>query len=139
MVPKKAKEFLKPTAEEFGVSEQLVEIVTDFYWKSVRQNLSDLSAPTIMIANFGSFNVKPSILEKERDNYQKYVDKLQGQDLTFQKHKLMLDVEGRIRMIDNMREMYQKDLSRRKEIKSRRNEDFSKTDMGSKDEDPRGC
>ena len=41
MIPKKAKDFRKQTAEDTGYSKELVNSFLDFYWERVRKDLSD--------------------------------------------------------------------------------------------------
>lgn len=57
MLPRKAKDFIKPTAEELGYSESLVNELVSFYWQEVRNRLSNPDSIKLTIANFGTFNV----------------------------------------------------------------------------------
>lgn len=136
MLPKKSKDFVKPTAEELQVEEALVQNLTDFYWKNVRKALSDLKAPRIMIANFGSFNIKHWMLDKEKENYQKHLDRITSVEMTFQRHRMKVDVEERLKTIDRILDMVQKDKERKNQVKKKRNENISEADLGSEDENP---
>lgn len=74
MLPRKAKEFIKPTAEKLGYNQELVEAVTSFYWQQVRHNLSHPKGLALTVSSFGIFSVKPWKLEQFAIKYQGIID-----------------------------------------------------------------
>lgn len=129
MVPKKHKEFLKPTADSLDIREDLVEKIIDVYWKEVRKALSDLRAPRITIVNFGSFKIKHWMIDEEIANYTKYLNRNDPENMTFNKHRIRADVEQRIAEIQKMKEMVAKDVEKKNLIKEKRNAKSTKENM----------
>lgn len=123
LLPKKAKTFIKPTAEKLGVDEELVEDIVNFYWKEVRKSLSDLKSPRIMVANLGSFNIKHWLLADLVKEYQKRIDSTNPDKMTFQAHAIKKDVEDRLVMVNGMIEVVNSNLDRKKQIKAKRKND----------------
>lgn len=64
LLPHKSKEFIKPTAEKMGHSEELVDDVTSFYWQQIRNTLSNPVNTAITVINFGVFSIKPWKLDQ---------------------------------------------------------------------------
>jgi len=56
--PKKAKDFTPEVAEELNISEDIVKDVVDYYWRSIRKNLSSLEHTRIHLTNLGDFTIK---------------------------------------------------------------------------------
>jgi hypothetical protein len=129
LVPKKPKDFFKPTADKLGLSEELVEKIVDIYWKEVRKALSSLRAPRITIANFGSFKVKHWIIDEQVKGYKEYLEKNQPENMTFNKHRIRADMEQRIIEIEAMREMVKKDLEKKNSKKQERDAKSNKKDL----------
>lgn len=121
MIPKKAKEFVNPAAEKLELDPQFVRDLVDFYWKEVRKNLSDLKAPRVNVSNFGYFQLKFWNLPKVRENYQKHLDSLNPEKMTFMKHKIREDVLQRIEAIDKVTAIVEEDLLRKTQLKEKRN------------------
>lgn len=121
MNPKKPKELIKQTAEKLKLDEALVDDVVRFYWKEVRKGLTDLKAPRVLVANFGSFRLKHWMLDEEIKKCNLYLDNLDPENMTFHKHRIKKDVESRIEMINQVKEQVNKDLQKKQEIKEKRN------------------
>lgn len=120
MNPKKAKTFILPTAKKLNVDSELVESLMDYYWKEVRRSLSELKAPRISIANFGTFRIKSWKLDEQRMKYQYYLDK-NSDDLTFSRHRIRTDIEQRVSEIDAVKIIVKDDAQRKQQIKDKRN------------------
>ena len=63
MNPQKAKDFIKPTADQLGIDEELVKELVDAYWKEVRLTLSKGTEPVVYVKNLVTFVVKPLALD----------------------------------------------------------------------------
>jgi hypothetical protein len=64
MNPKKVNKFFKDFAEENAYKDSIVEDVIDFYYKNVRELLTDLKYSRINIDGLGHLAAKPIIVEK---------------------------------------------------------------------------
>jgi len=68
MKPIKAKTLIPKTAELTGFKEKTCEIVVAFYYKELRQKLSEMEEPCIQVEKMGNFYLKERVLDhKERD------------------------------------------------------------------------
>ena len=69
MTPQKAKTLIPKTAEESGFSEDVCKKVVEYFYKVLRDRLSNLDYKKIVIDNFGAFYVKERALESFRRRY----------------------------------------------------------------------
>lgn len=120
MPPKKAKDLVKPTAEKLELNIELVQDVIDFYWKKVRTSLSDLKSPRIVVANFGSFQIKAYKLEDQRKKYQDISNSFKPEEMTFQKHKIKEDIDAKLAKVTNMMSLVESDKDRKKQVRKKR-------------------
>jgi nucleoid DNA-binding protein len=118
--PKKAKELVKPTAEKLDLSIEFVKDVIDFYWMEVRKSLSELRAPRVVVANFGSFQIKTSKIADQKKKYEEQSDYYKPEAMTFQKHKIKEDVDLKLSRINKIIETIEYDSSRKKQIREKR-------------------
>jgi len=124
LLPRKSKEFIKPTAEKLGCSEQLVDDVRSFYWQQVRNSLSNPNSIGVMIADFGSFNIKPWKLNQFIIKYERIV---QNTDLnTFQKFAAVKQLEKKKLIIDKLIEQVAELKLKKQSVKEKRYEKTNK-------------
>jgi len=62
--PKSHKDFKKGIADEVGVHPTVVDDFISFYYKKVRENLSNLSFPRINVEGIGTFYLRKNKLDK---------------------------------------------------------------------------
>jgi nucleoid DNA-binding protein len=74
MNPKKSSKLYRPLAEELSVSEDLVEDIIQFYYKTLRLKLSNLEAPRINVEGLGHFVIKPVSVRNAITKYTKVLD-----------------------------------------------------------------
>lgn len=74
MTPQKAKTFLPRTAEQSGFSEEICKTVVNYFYKVLRERLSNLEYKKIVIDNFGAFYVKERALESFKRRYEKILE-----------------------------------------------------------------
>lgn len=129
MPPKKAKDLVKPAAEELRLSVDLVQDVIDFYWKEVRKSLSELRAPRVVVSNFGSFQIKVSKLPDHKKRYEGQVNSYKPENMTFQKHKIKEDLELQLGRINKIIETVEADTNRKKEIRKKRYAEKTKDNL----------
>jgi len=70
--PKKAKEFIDDVAKEVGLSKEVVESVISFYYRQLRNSLSDLSHYRVHVTNLGDFTVKHWKIDDKIDKLEKF-------------------------------------------------------------------
>jgi hypothetical protein len=125
LVPKKAKDFKKSTAEETGYSEELVNLIIDFYWEKIRKDMSDLVYPQIAIPNLGTFKIKHWKLDETVENYERIISRIEGK---FRLHAMRMDITDKLERIAKIKEMIAEDQERLNKKKELRNE-YDKSNM----------
>lgn len=124
MNPKKASELIKPTAELTGVSEQLVNDITSFYWKDLRKALVNLTYPKIRVDSLGVFNTKHWKIQEVEDKYNTYINKLkehqEKNQMTFQRFAILKDVELKLSKITELKVMIEDQLIKKEQVKEKR-------------------
>jgi len=134
LVPKKAKEFIKPTIEDTGYPQELVSSLIDFYWSKIRKNMSDLVHPSIHVPNLGTFKIKHWKLDETKEHYEKILNRIEGK---FSKYKMYKAINDKVERIDLIKELVIKDKERLSKIKElKKNESINEnmeeqvSDMG---------
>lgn len=120
MNPKKPKDFIKPTAEALGQSESLVDDVVGFYWASVRKALSELESPSITVTNLGTFKVRYKKIQALEKKHQMYLDNLEADHMTFNKHTLQNISKKKLEGLDNIRKQMEEEFQRKQEVRTKR-------------------
>jgi nucleoid DNA-binding protein len=119
--PKKAKDFKKPTAEELGLSEDLVSKFVDFYWEKVRKTLTELEYPSIEILNLGTFKIKHWKINETVENYKNMIERMSGK---FSVYKRQMEFLSRINKLESLKKQVEEKEVKFKEKKdARKNKD----------------
>lgn len=126
MVPKKAKDFKKSTAEELDLPEDLVNKLTDFYWEKVRKRITDLKYKNLSIINLGKFRVKHWKIDETIEKYNAIIKKLDGK---FTRYNIKKDLEERIEQLTKIKDLAQEETNKFKEIRENRNDKKSKKNV----------
>jgi hypothetical protein len=120
MNPKKASKLYKQVAEELNISETLVEDFIEFYYKAIRENMSNLTHPRINVEGLGQFVTKPYLVRKM---IPKYTNALTNHDTsTFKAYYNKKMIEGKLELLIKLEEQISKQELKKKEIKNKRNE-----------------
>jgi len=122
MNPKKPKDFIKPTAEDLGQSEQLVDDVVGFYWAAVKKGLSELESPSVVVINLGTFKIRHNKIEKAEKRYKNYINKLEVEKMTFNKHTLLNISKSKLEKLENIKNEMNSEFERKKEVQTKRKE-----------------
>jgi nucleoid DNA-binding protein len=64
MKPHRIKDLISPLAHQHGLSQEVAEKIVRSYWSYVREVLSKLEEPRVMLPNLGTFNVKHWSVDK---------------------------------------------------------------------------
>lgn len=128
MQPKKANSYILPTAKQLSVEPKLVECIVDFYWKQVRKALSELQAPRVIVANFGTFRMKSWKLDEQAMKYNKYLVNNET-NMTFAKHRIRADIEQRLSEIAAVSIIVKDDYQRKQNLKEKRKDAKSNNNL----------
>lgn len=120
MTPKTPKDFIKPTAEALGQSESLVDDIVSFYWLAVRKALSDIEGPSITVTNLGTFKIKYNRISKLEKKYQTYLDNLEVENMTFNKHTIQNLSKNKLEALNKAREEMLSEFARREKTRAKR-------------------
>ena len=126
MIPKKAKDFRKQTAEDTGYSKDLVNSFLDFYWEKVRKELSDLVYPKILIPGLGTFRIKHWKLDETKEHYEQILSRIEG---NFQKYAMFKDVSDKVQKIEAIKSELLKEKIRLDNKKTLRKNESIKDNM----------
>jgi len=138
MNPKKPKEFIKPTAEALEVSETFVDDAIGFYWAAVRKALSDLESPSIAVTNLGTFKTRYNRIPALEKKYQRYLDNLEADHMTFNKHTIQNLSKQKLEGLANIKQKMELEYERKQEVKLKREEYVTQKTVEEQTEDSRG-
>jgi nucleoid DNA-binding protein len=74
MIPKKASKLYKEVSEDLNIEESLVENLIEFYYREVRNAMTELKHPKLVIEGLGNFVIKPYAVRKAIPRYIKTLD-----------------------------------------------------------------
>jgi hypothetical protein len=117
LVPKKAKDFKKPTATDLGLPEDLVNNVIDFYWEKVRKHMSALDYANIKIPNLGIFKAKHWKIDETVVKYKEHIGRMEGK---FAEHIVKRDLEDRIAKLEAIKKVVEETELKFKKIRDAR-------------------
>ena len=100
MIPKKAKDFIKPTAQKTNQSEDLVKAMINFYWKTIREEIVNMEHLNISVVNLGTFKVKHWKIDEVINKYNNKIKKFDGDFKYFNSKKKL---EDRIAVLENIK------------------------------------
>lgn len=133
MNPKKANKFYRQVADELDVPEPLVEDFIEFYYKAVRENMSNLVHNRIYVDGLGQFVAKPRLIRKA---IPKYTKALSNHDTsTFRAYYNKKTVENKLDLLIKLEQRIADQEIKRDNIKSKRNEEYLKKNMERPEQD----
>ena len=128
MIPKKARNFYKQTAEDLNIHESLVEDFIEFYYKTIRYNLSNLTYPRINVDGLGHFIAKPSWVRRSIDRISRSLDK--HDTSTFGAYSKKVRLEHTLDLLIELEKKIVLDEQKKKFIKETKNESSTKDNLG---------
>lgn len=117
MIPKKAKEFKKPVAEDLNLSEELVNDVINFYWEKVRKLITTVDENSVEILNLGTFKLKTWKIDETTSTYKNIIERLEGK---FGKYAIKREYEYRLEILEKAKEFAAEEKERLTKIKQER-------------------
>jgi len=124
LIPKKHSEIVKQLANELSLDEELVQDVTSFYWKNIRQNVSNLTHERITIRGLGDFRIKRKKVQELLDKYNSMLSKFNCSNYRYM--KTYEEMKNMVDDLNHVKDSYDKDMQRLIEHKRKRKEDESK-------------
>jgi len=122
MRPKKAKEFIKPTALNMNLSESMVEDVISFYWSAIQKALSNIESASVTVAGLGIFKVRVKKIKKLQARYTKYLENTDLESMTFNKHSVKKLAEFKLERLSIIEKDLEKERKKKEEVKLKRAE-----------------
>jgi hypothetical protein len=117
--PKKSNSFIIPVAEELGLDSALVEKVVGFYWNQVYRNIVSMENTDVQVANFGTFEIKKSALEKKINSY---IEFLQNEEnLTFNRYHRYKSIEKNLQKMLDLKALIDKRDEEKKNFRKNKN------------------
>jgi hypothetical protein len=117
--PKKSNSFIVPVAEELGLDSALVEKVVGFYWNQVYRNIVSMENTDVQVANFGTFEIKKSALEKKINSY---IEFLQNEEnLTFNRYHRYKSIEKNLQKMLDLKALIDKRDEEKKNFRKNKN------------------
>ena len=120
MNPKKYKEILDITNSDLNLDAKVVKKVVDYYWETVRKNLTSLDSPYILIDGFGTFNIKWNILQINLRRYTEYL--ANRENLIFSRYHVYKSTEEKLEKMRKVEEQMKQDYEKKKEHRKRKSE-----------------
>lgn len=121
MIPKKAKDFKKPTAEELGLPEDIVNDFINFYWERVRKYMAELEHGAIQIPNLGVFKVKHWKIVETVEKHKATIIRVDGK---FAGYQMKVDLTNRIEKLEKIKSLVDEQELKFNEIRdARKNKD----------------
>ena len=117
--PKKSNSFIVPVAEELGLDSALVEKVVGFYWNQVYRNIVSMENTDVQVANFGTFEIKKSALDKKINSY---IEFLQNEEnLTFNRYHRYKSIEKNLQKMLDLKALIDKRDEEKKNFRKNKN------------------
>jgi len=120
MRPKKAKEFIKPTALKMDLSESMVEDIVSFYWSAIQKALSNIESASVTVASLGIFKVRVKNIKKLQARYTKYLENTNIESMTFNKHSVKKLAEFKLERITIIEKELEEQRQKKEEVKLKR-------------------
>ena len=128
MIPKKSKLLYKDVSEEMNVSENLVDTLIDFYYRELKNTLTNLQNPTINVEGLGQFVIRKNLVTKSIPKYNKM---LENHDTsTFKAYYNKKAIEERVQLLEKMNEMMNQDSLRKEIFNQNKNEKYTQNNLG---------
>lgn len=113
MTPIKAKTLIPKVAELTGYPLDVVEKLITFYYKVVRENLSELKHREIVIEKFGNFYIKERAFQKDETKFANINNYLQDLPDSVRRETLLRSAKAQLERLNNVRDLLDKNQQKR--------------------------
>ena len=121
MKPKSHKIFIKPTAEQLGVSEVLVTDAVGFYYSELRKALTDMVSLNVKIDSLGTFKIKEKELTKLKVKLTDHLKALDNPE-SFSQMRVKKEIEKKYEKVCKAYDMALSEKERKEEHKIKKHE-----------------
>lgn len=136
MIPKKSKLLYKEVSEEANVSESLVDSLIDFYYKELKNTLTNLTHPRINVEGLGHFVIRKNLVTK---SIPKYYKMLENHDTsTFKAYYNKKAIEERVKLLEQMQTLINLDSEKKEIFNQNKNEKYTQTNLAKPERDTGG-
>ena len=118
--PKKSNILLKEVAEESELDSTLVTKVVEYYWNQVYKNIVNLENTGVQVANFGTFEIKPRVLDKKIESFTNYLQ--DEKNLVFSKYHTLKFIEGELEKMLELRDKLDKRYEEKRNFKKNKSD-----------------
>jgi hypothetical protein len=121
--PIKYKAVVAQTSKKLGLSEELIDEVVSYYYKTVSTKIGELSHHTLAIPNLGRFQVKKTSLLKKIEQYKnalgKYEKELanEGSRMSMRSYEAMMGIKSDLEGFERILKMITEEELRKEEKK----------------------
>jgi len=114
MNPKKANKLYIQVAEDLNITEDLVEVITEFYYKEVKNLMTNLLEPRINVEGLGHFTTRAIVITKSIDKISKV---LENHDTsTFKAYHNKKAMEIKLNALSKLKIKIDKEIDRKSEF-----------------------
>ena len=133
MIPKKPNSLYNEIIDEFECSEQLLDDLVHFYYKTLKKRMSSLTDLRLNVEGLGHFVLK---MRKVKNTIPHYEKVLSNHDTsTFGAYHNKRSIEEKLEKLKYIDVRIQEELEKRQNFK---NEKYSKANLEKEKRDPRG-
>ena len=136
MIPKKTSKLYAQVAEDLDIEEILVETISDFYYKKVRECLTNLKHPRINVDGLGQFIVKKTLVKRSIPRYRKALET--HDTSTFGAYFNKKKTEVKLDLLILLEQKIIAEEERKTNFKKKKDEEYIKTNLGQQETDSGG-
>lgn len=128
MIPKKANKLYKQLSEDLNIAEDLIDTFVSFYYKTVREHLTELKHPRINLEGLGHFNAMHSVV---KSGIKRCTKSLENHDTsTFKAYHNKKGLEVKLEQLIIIEQQIAEEQSRKDNFKKTKNESSTKDNLG---------
>lgn len=118
MHPNKVRDLLPSFAMEINCPVEEVQAVVGYYYKTIRQKLTQLSSVNIHLENLGTFYIKERALDNYINKCNYIVEQLTNN--TIKEYSSKVSYQDRVAALNEVKEKLLEEKERRKEVNIKR-------------------
>jgi hypothetical protein len=128
MIPKKANKLYKQLSEDLNIEEGLIDTFIGFYYRTIREHMTDLKHPRINVDGLGHFNAMHSVV---KNGIKRCTKSLNNHDTsTFKAYHNKKNLEVKLEQLTKINELITKEQERKDNFKKTKNESSTKNNLG---------
>lgn len=136
MIPKKSNVIYKELAEDMNISVELVEDLIQEYYKSLRNELTNLTNPRINIEGLGQFVARSGSVKKSIERYKKALNSHDTSTFKAYYNKKML--EEKVECLENLNKKLNEVEIKKQNFKKQKNEEYTQNNLAEPETDSGG-